>query len=95
MRLGHAAVGLHNAMWSLLYSDDGKLTGRVTGKVVDRMAKAEFLEEFAADSGLTMNQTVAVGDGANDIDMLSRAGLGLPGLHFRSLKTCSTCLCNL
>lgn len=56
---------------------DGKLTGRVTGKVVDRMAKAEFLEEFAADSGLTMNQTVAVGDGANDIDMLSRAGLGI------------------
>lgn len=57
--------------------EDGKLTGRVTGKVVDRMAKAEFLEEFAADSGLTMNQTVAVGDGANDIDMLSRAGLGI------------------
>lgn len=57
--------------------EDGKLTGRVTGKVVDRMAKAEFLVEFAADSGLTMNQTVAVGDGANDIDMLSRAGLGI------------------
>ena len=56
---------------------DGKLTGRVIGKVVDRTAKAEFLEEFAADSGLTMNQTVAVGDGANDIDMLSRAGLGI------------------
>ncbi|AQQ15982.1 Phosphoserine phosphatase [Corynebacterium glaucum] len=56
---------------------DGKLTGRVTGKVVDRTAKADFLEEFAADSGLTMNQTVAVGDGANDIDMLSRAGLGI------------------
>lgn len=56
---------------------DGKLTGRVTGKIVDRTAKANFLEEFAADSGLTMNQTVAVGDGANDIDMLSRAGLGI------------------
>ncbi|GAA1475227.1 Phosphoserine phosphatase [Corynebacterium felinum] len=56
---------------------DGKLTGRVIGKVVDRAAKAEFLQEFAADSGLEMHQTVAVGDGANDIDMISAAGLGI------------------
>lgn len=56
---------------------DGKLTGRVIGKVVDRAAKAEFLREFAADSGLEMHQTVAVGDGANDIDMISAAGLGI------------------
>lgn len=56
---------------------DGKLTGRVTGPIVDRAAKANFLAEFAADSGLTLSQTVAVGDGANDIDMLSRAGLGI------------------
>ncbi|MBI8988759.1 phosphoserine phosphatase SerB [Corynebacterium sp. CCM 8863] len=57
--------------------EDGKLTGRVIGKVVDRAAKAEFLAEFAADSGLGLHQTVAVGDGANDIDMLSAAGLGI------------------
>nr|WP_236690114.1 phosphoserine phosphatase SerB [Corynebacterium mustelae] len=56
---------------------DGKLTGNVIGKVVDRAAKAEFLAEFAADSGLEMHQTVAVGDGANDIDMISAAGLGI------------------
>ena len=56
---------------------DGKLTGNVIGKVVDRAAKAEFLREFAADSGLEMHQTVAVGDGANDIDMISAAGLGI------------------
>ena len=56
---------------------DGQLTGRVIGDVVDREAKANFLEIFAADSGLTMAQTVAVGDGANDIAMLSRAGLGI------------------
>lgn len=56
---------------------DGTLTGRVIGKVVDRAAKAEFLREFAADSGLKMYQTVAVGDGANDIDMISAAGLGI------------------
>ncbi|AGF73324.1 phosphoserine phosphatase SerB [Corynebacterium halotolerans] len=56
---------------------DGKLTGRVIGKVVDRAAKADFLREFAEDSGLEMYQTVAVGDGANDIDMISAAGLGI------------------
>lgn len=57
--------------------EDGKLTGRVTGPIVDRAAKADFLAEFAGDSGLALSQTVAVGDGANDIDMLSRAGLGI------------------
>lgn len=56
---------------------DGKLTGRVIGEVVDRAAKATFLQEFAEESGLQMYQTVAVGDGANDIDMLSAAGLGI------------------
>ena len=45
--------------------------------MVDRKAKADFLAEFAADSGLALSQTVAVGDGANDIDMISRAGLGI------------------
>ncbi|WKD60528.1 Phosphoserine phosphatase [Corynebacterium ciconiae DSM 44920] len=56
---------------------DGKLTGKVVGEIVDRAAKARFLTEFAADAGLHMHQTVAVGDGANDIDMLSAAGLGI------------------
>ena len=56
---------------------NGTLTGNVIGEVVDRAAKAEFLREFAADSGLEMHQTVAVGDGANDIDMISAAGLGI------------------
>ena len=49
----------------------------MVGKVVDRAAKAEFLREFAGDSGLRMYQTVAVGDGANDIDMISAAGMGI------------------
>src|SRR5699024_5738059 len=57
--------------------EDGRLTGRVTGKVVDRKAKEEFLREFAADLGLEMEQTVAVGDGANDIDMINASGLGI------------------
>lgn len=56
---------------------DGKLTGKVVGPVVDRAAKAAMLADFAADAGLAMHQTVAVGDGANDIDMISAAGLGI------------------
>lgn len=56
---------------------DGKLTGRVIGEVVDREAKAAYLREFADELGISLSQTVAVGDGANDIDMLSTAGLGI------------------
>ncbi|UXA10006.1 phosphoserine phosphatase SerB [Mycobacterium sp. SMC-8] len=56
---------------------DGKLTGRVVGDVVDRPGKAKALRNFAQQAGVTMEQTVAVGDGANDIDMLSAAGLGV------------------
>lgn len=56
---------------------DGKLTGRVIGEVVDRAGKARALAAFAAERGVPMEQTVAVGDGANDIDMLSAAGLGI------------------
>lgn len=56
---------------------DGKLTGRVVGDIVDRQAKARYLRQFAEEGGLQMHQTVAVGDGANDIDMLSAAGLGI------------------
>ena len=56
---------------------DGKLTGRVIGQVIDRDVKAESLKEFAWSNGIALNQTVAVGDGANDIAMLSVAGLGI------------------
>ncbi|MGB0437595.1 MAG: phosphoserine phosphatase SerB [Mycobacterium sp.] len=56
---------------------DGKLTGRVIGNVVDRPGKAKALRDFAEQAGVPMEQTVAVGDGANDIDMLSAAGLGV------------------
>ena len=56
---------------------DGKLTGRVVGDIVDRAAKASALREFATQAGVPMEQTVAVGDGANDIDMLTAAGLGV------------------
>src|SRR4029079_4737633 len=56
---------------------DGKLTGRVIGPIVDRAGKAKALRNFAQQAGVPMAQTVAVGDGANDIDMLAAAGLGV------------------
>ncbi|ARR84466.1 Phosphoserine phosphatase [Mycobacterium intracellulare subsp. yongonense] len=56
---------------------DGTLTGRVIGPIVDRAGKATALREFAQHAGVPMAQTVAVGDGANDIDMLAAAGLGI------------------
>lgn len=56
---------------------DGNLTGRVVGDIVDRAGKAQALHEFAQLSGIPMAQTVAIGDGANDVDMISSAGLGI------------------
>jgi phosphoserine phosphatase len=56
---------------------DGKLTGRVVGNIIDRPGKAKALRDFAQQAGVPMEQTVAVGDGANDIDMLAAAGLGV------------------
>jgi phosphoserine phosphatase len=56
---------------------DGKLTGQVAGEIVDRAGKAVALRRFADSSGVPLAQCVAVGDGANDIDMLSAAGLGV------------------
>jgi phosphoserine phosphatase len=56
---------------------DGRLTGRILGDVVDRQAKADALRDFAADSKITLDRTVAIGDGANDLDMLATAGLGI------------------
>ncbi len=56
---------------------DGRLTGRVVGPIVDRAGKAKALRDFATQVGVPMEQTVAVGDGANDIDMLNAAGLGV------------------
>ena len=56
---------------------DGKLTGRLLGTIIDRAGKAQALRDFAEKAGVPLEQTVAVGDGANDIDMLTAAGLGV------------------
>jgi len=56
---------------------DGALTGKVEGAIIDRAAKATALRDFAAIEGVTLEQTIAIGDGANDLDMISIAGLGI------------------
>ena len=56
---------------------DGTLTGRIVGDVVDRAGKAAALRRFAARAGRPEAATIAIGDGANDLDMLAAAGLGI------------------
>lgn len=70
-------LGLDFAAANELEVVDGKLTGRVLGEVVDRAGKATVLRRFAAGFGIPLAQCVAVGDGANDIDMLAAAGMGV------------------
>jgi len=56
---------------------DGQVTGRVCGEVVDGQRKAQLLREIAANENISLEQVIAVGDGANDLPMLSIAGLGI------------------
>ena len=56
---------------------DGKLTGKVVGKVIDGSEKLAVLREFASKEGINIQQTVAIGDGANDLEMIQAAGLGI------------------
>jgi phosphoserine phosphatase len=70
-------LGIHFARANELEIVDGKLTGRILGPVVDRAGKAAALRQFAAEVGVPEASVIAIGDGANDLDMLSVAGLGI------------------
>ena len=70
-------LGIDYVFANNLEIEDGKVTGRVTGRVVDGERKAELLRELAEKEGIKLEQTIAVGDGANDLPMLSIAGLGI------------------
>jgi len=72
-----ADLGIHYQRANELEIVDGLLTGDIVGDVVDRAGKARALREFAAELGIPESATVAIGDGANDLDMLSAAGLGV------------------
>ena len=62
---------------NVLEINDGVLTGGITGTIIDRAAKAEALKEFARLSDVLLENTVAIGDGANDLDMMAIAGLSI------------------
>ena len=70
-------LGLDHAHANRLEIVDGVMTGRVEGDIVDAKAKATLLEVIADAEGVPLDQTVAVGDGANDLPMLQKAGLGI------------------
>ncbi len=72
-----AQLDIDHAVANELEIVDGKLTGRVCGDVLDRAGKADVLRRIADAERVPLSQTVAVGDGANDLDMLALAGLGI------------------
>ncbi len=72
-----ARLNLDFAAANTLEVEDGKLTGKLTGEIVDRTAKANYLKAWAAELGLPTEATIAVGDGANDLAMMDIAGLSI------------------
>jgi len=72
-----ADLGIDHSLSNTLEVVDGRLSGGLAGEFVDGLAKAKFLEEIAAAEGISLDQVVAIGDGANDLDMLAAAGLGI------------------
>lgn len=72
-----ARLGLDYAFANTLEIRDGRLTGQVLGEIVDAQAKAALLEKLAGENGLGLERCVAVGDGANDLPMIRKAGLGV------------------
>ena len=72
-----AELGIDYVFANRLEIVDGVMTGEVEGEIVDAKRKAELLEEIALREGISLQQTIAIGDGANDLPMLSRAGLGV------------------
>jgi phosphoserine phosphatase len=72
-----AGLGIDYVAANVLDIDGGKLTGKLSGPVIDRPGKAEALRRFAERAGVPLSQAVAVGDGANDLDMIAAAGLGI------------------
>ena len=72
-----ADLGIDFAAANELEVVDGRLTGKIVGDVIDRAGKATALRRFASEIGVSQAATIAIGDGANDLDMLSAAGLGI------------------
>jgi len=69
---------------NVLEIENGKVTGNVTGDIIDGWRKAEILKTIATVENISLQQTIAIGDGANDLPMLSIAGLGI-AFHAKSI----------
>ena len=72
-----AELGIEHMRANNLEIVSGKLTGKLSGPIIDRAGKAQALREFAAEHSIALEQTIAIGDGANDLDMIAIAGLGI------------------
>jgi phosphoserine phosphatase len=72
-----AELGIDHMRANNLEIADGKLTGELVGPVIDRAGKATALRDFAAEHNVDLDQTIAIGDGANDLDMIAIAGMGI------------------
>jgi phosphoserine phosphatase len=70
-------LGISNVKSNTLEIADGVLTGKLLGPIIDRAGKALALKEFAELENVSMSNTIAIGDGANDLDMIAAAGLGI------------------
>jgi phosphoserine phosphatase len=72
-----ANLGIKHMRANNLEIVDGIITGNLTGAIIDRAGKAKALRDFAQEHDIALEQTIAIGDGANDLDMISVAGLGI------------------
>jgi phosphoserine phosphatase len=72
-----AELGIDHLAANVLAIEGGRLTGELEGPIIDRAGKAAALVRFAQAAGVPLSHTIAVGDGANDLDMLAAAGLGI------------------
>jgi len=72
-----AELGIDHIRANNLEIADGKLTGELVGAIIDRAGKASALRDFAAEHNVDLEQTIAIGDGANDLDMIAIAGMGI------------------
>ena len=77
-------LGLDYVFANVLEIEDGKITGKVTGDIIDGPRKADILKTIATVENISLQQTIAVGDGANDLPMISIAGLGI-AFHAKSV----------
>jgi len=89
-----ARLGLDETLSNTLEVEDGKLTGRVLGEIVDAEAKARRFREMAASLGASREQTVAIGDGANDLAMMAEAGTSVAYHAKPVVRAKATCALN-